>query len=64
VDNFSQTVIFRSISYMYIINIAGRISEASMGGVADAQRVFRINEPKITGARSARALTRGKNPQV
>ncbi len=33
-----------------------------MGGVADAQCVLRINARKMTGARSARGRTRGKNP--
>jgi hypothetical protein len=38
-------------------------SEAAMGG--GAQRpVGRGNEPKKTGARSARARTRGQNPLV
>ncbi len=34
----------------YIINFAGKISEAAMGGAGGAELV---NEPKKTGARSA-----------
>jgi hypothetical protein len=43
----------------------GGCSEATKGRVGGAQRtVFRVNEPKKTGARSARARTRGQNPLV
>ncbi len=35
-----------------------------MGGGARSAPVLNINEPKKTGARSARARTRGKNPLV
>ncbi len=43
----------------------GGCSEAAMGWGGGAQRpVWRINEPKKTGARSARARTRGQNPLV
>ena len=42
-----------------------RSSEAAMGGDGGAQRpVWRGNEPKKTGARSARARTRGQNTLV
>ncbi len=45
--------------------IMGGSSEAAMGGGGGAQRpVWRGNEPKKTGARSARARTRGQNPPV
>ncbi len=47
--------------------IGGQIrnSEAAMGGEGGAQRpVWRGNELKKTGARSARARTRGQNPLV
>jgi hypothetical protein len=37
-------------------------SEAAMGG--GEVRSWRVNEPKKTGARSARARTRGQNPLV
>ncbi len=40
----------------------GGSSEAAMGG--RAAPVGRGNEPKKTGARSARARTRGQNPLV
>jgi hypothetical protein len=66
------------MAYRYIIwtpqySITRRISEAAMGGGArdrvraggGAQRpVGRGNESKKTGARSARARTRGQNPLV
>jgi hypothetical protein len=43
----------------------GGSSEAAMGGRGGAQRpIWRVNEPKMTGARSARARTRGQNPLV
>ncbi len=52
-----------SLLYTYIINIAGRISEAAMGGARGAQRsVLRVKEPKKMGARTARARTRVQNP--
>ncbi len=34
------------------------------GGGARSVPVWRVNEPKKTGARSARARTRGQNPLV
>jgi hypothetical protein len=43
-----------------IINFAGRISTAAMGGRA----VLRFKEPKKTGAHSARTRRRGRNPIV
>ncbi len=40
--------------YILVINIAGRISEAAIGGAEGAQStVLRVSEPKKTGARSA-----------
>ncbi len=55
-DNSSHLEYFARFS-LYIINIAGRNSEAAMGAAGAAQRpVLRVNEPKKTGARSARAL--------
>jgi hypothetical protein len=49
--------------YLYIINIAGRICEAAMGGAEVAQRpVLPVKDPKKTGARCARARTRGQEP--
>ncbi len=48
-----------------IINFAGRISEASMGGAGCAQRpALRDKESKKTGVRNARSRTLGKNPIV
>jgi hypothetical protein len=42
---------------LHIINFVGRISKAALGGVWGAQRPdLRINEPKKTVARSARAV--------
>jgi hypothetical protein len=42
---------------LHIINFVGRISEAALGGVGGAQRPdLRINEPKKTVVRSARAV--------
>ncbi len=42
-----------------------RISEAGLVRVGGAQRPkLRVNEPKKTGARSARARTHGHNPLV
>jgi hypothetical protein len=42
----------------------GGCSEASMGGGGAQRPVWRVNEPKKTGARSARARARGQNPLV
>jgi hypothetical protein len=39
-------------------------SEAAMGGGGAQRPVWRANGPKKTGARSARARTRGQNPLV
>jgi hypothetical protein len=48
-----------------IINFAGTISEAVMGGAGDAQHsVLRVKEHKKSGVRSTRARTCGKNPLV
>ncbi len=48
---------------LYIINFAGRISEAAMGGAGCAQRpALRVKESKKTGVRNARSRTLGKNP--
>ncbi len=45
-----------------VLSLLGGSSEAAMGA---AQRpVWRGKEPKNTGARSARARTRGQNPLV
>ncbi len=54
---FFQIWVF-SRSFLYIINIAGRIGEAAMGGARGAQRLDLV--VKKTGARSARARTRGQ----
>ena len=41
------------------------VGAAKLRGAGGAQRpVRRVNEPKKTGARSARARTRGQNPLV
>jgi hypothetical protein len=54
---------FDSFYFLSIFGDRIRSSEAAMGG--GAQRpVWRGNEPKKTGARSARARTRGQNPLV
>ncbi len=47
--------------FLYIISIAGRISEAAIGA---RRPLLRIYEPKKMGARSARARTSGQNPLV
>ncbi len=39
-------------------------SETAMGGGSAQRSVGRVNEPNKTGARSARACTRGQNPLV
>jgi hypothetical protein len=50
---------------LYIINFAGRISEAALGrGGGGARSALFVKEPKKTGPLSARACTRGKNPLV
>jgi hypothetical protein len=46
------------------IFIFGGCSEAAMGGLGAQRPVRRGNTPKKTGARSARARTRGQNPLV
>ncbi len=49
----------------FLRSFTKRISEAALGGAGGAQRpVLRVNEPIGTGARSARARTRGQNPLV
>jgi len=51
------------VSKIFIFYFWGS-SEAAMGG-GGAQRPFwHVNEPKKTGARSARARTRGQKPLV
>jgi hypothetical protein len=41
---------------LYIINFAGRIGDATIGRAGGVQRpVLHVNEPKKTGASSARA---------
>ncbi len=53
------------IFYIYIFGGRIRNSEAATSGGGGAQRpVWRVNEPEKTGARSARARTRGQNPLV
>jgi hypothetical protein len=53
---------FRIVSIYSLGRI--RSSEAAKAG-GGAQRPFcRVNEPRKTGARSARARTRGQNPLV
>ena len=50
---------------LYIFGGQIRNSEAAMGGNGGAQRpVWHVNKPTKTGARSARARTRGQNPLV
>jgi hypothetical protein len=63
---FSQTGMFRWVfSVQYIINFAGRISEAVMGGAEGAQRpILLVQKPKKMGARSARARQCDQNPLV
>jgi hypothetical protein len=65
--NFSQTGFFREVFSFYQRGAAIRlgISEAAIGRGGGAQRpVFRVNEPKKTGACSAQALMRGQKPLV
>ena len=53
-------LLFLEIVYFYIFG-----EQRSCDGRGDAQRpVGRGNEPKKTGARSARARTRGQKPLV
>jgi len=60
VDFFPKLGFFTGFS-INIINFAGTISEAVMGGAGDAQRpVLRGKEHKKSGVRSSRARTRGK----
>jgi hypothetical protein len=55
---FPKLGFLAGFSLQYIINFAGRISEAAMGGAGGVQRpALRVNEPKKIGARSARART-------
>ncbi len=50
---------------LYIREEQLRISEAALGRVGGVQRpILRVNEPKKTGASSARARTHGQNPLV
>jgi hypothetical protein len=42
----------------------GACSEAAIGGGGAQRPVWNVNESKKTGARSARARTRGQNPLV
>jgi len=57
-----NTGVFRGFS-LFIIIIAGRNSEAAMGGTgAPSAPVLRVKEPKKTVARSARLRTCGQNP--
>jgi hypothetical protein len=56
----SPTGIFAGF-YLYIINIAGRICKAAMGGAEVAQRpVFPVKDPIKTVGRCAQARTRGQ----
>jgi hypothetical protein len=74
---FCQTGTFRGVSSTYpslglkedilfleYFVIFGGCSEAAMGGLGAQRPVRRGNAPKKTGARSARARTRGQNPLV
>jgi hypothetical protein len=62
---FPRNLYARIDSFHVVGRIAGRMSEVAMGGAGNAQRaILRINEPKITCARSARARTRGENTLV
>jgi hypothetical protein len=64
---FSKLGFFVGFS-LYFIIITGRNSDAAMGGAGAAggakRPVLSVNELKKTGARSALARTRGKNPLV
>ena len=54
-----------SFLFLYIVDFLFLWEQRSCDGWRGAQRpVGRGNEPKKTGARSARARTRGKNPLV
>ncbi len=53
-----RSILFLEIVYFF----EGGSSEAARGG--RAAPVWRVNKPKKTGARSARARTRGQNPLV
>ncbi len=51
------------VSKIFIFYFWGS-SEAAMGGGGAQRPVCHVNEPNKTGARSARARTRGQNPLV
>jgi hypothetical protein len=54
-----------SILYLEIVDFFIFVEHRSCDGRGGAQRpVWRVNEPKKTGARSARAHTCGQNPLV
>jgi hypothetical protein len=54
----------RSILFLDYSFYFAECSEAAMGGGGAQRPVWHVNEPKKTGARSARARTRGQNPLV
>ncbi len=61
---FSKQGFFSVFSLYIIINIAGRIREAAMGGEGGAQQsILPVKKPK-KDARSARARTHDQNPLV
>jgi hypothetical protein len=53
-----------SIYFIYFFGCRIRNSEAATSGGGAQRPVWRVNEPEKTGARSARARTRGQNPLV
>jgi hypothetical protein len=58
-----EDILFLELVYFFILGFWGS-SEAAMGGGGAQRPVGRGKVPKKTGARSARARTRGKNPLV
>jgi hypothetical protein len=58
-----EDILFLELVYYFILGFWGS-SEAAMGGEGAQRPVGRGKEPKKTGARSALARTRGRNPLV
>jgi hypothetical protein len=63
-EDFPEDLGDFSQGFLYFINFTRRISEALMGGRWARSVPLCVIESKKTGARSARARTRGQNPLV